>query len=199
MSDLQEARCQTPLNLLYLRVLFRKRPDSPSPSRDCASDGCFSIAASSLSIMPSFEAAIAVDVMSTAAAPPVFAAGLISSHFFPRDKSSSRQCGNRPCSKLFGQSLSTTAHEVHCLAAKLSKHAQSKYQKKGKYSIAKNSCTFHMGIHGMPSQICRDLHSFAALLNITRLQGTTAWCAVDAVEATMKRKSRGIVCDENHA
>lgn len=126
MSDLQEASCQTPLNLLYLRVLFRKWPNSPSPSRDCASDGCFSIAASSLSIMPSFEAAIAADVMSTAAAPPVFAAGLISSHFIPRDKSSSRRCENRPCNKLFGQSLSTTAHELHCLAAKLSKHITKK-------------------------------------------------------------------------
>ena len=132
MSDLQEARCQTPLNLLYLCVLFRKRTDSPSPSPDCASDGCFSIAASSLSIMPSLEAAIAADMMSTAAAPPVLAAGLISSYFIPRDKSSSRYCGIRPCSKLFGQSLGTTAHELHCLAAKLSRTRSKQILKKGK-------------------------------------------------------------------
>ena len=152
MSALQEARCQTPLNLLYLRVLFRKWPDSPSPSCDCASDGCLSMAASSLSIMPSFAAAIAAGVMSTAAA-PVFAAGLISSHFIPRDKPSSRHCNNRPYSKLFGQSLSATAHELHCLAAKLS---QANTKKRENTPITLYTCTFHMGIHGMPSQICRD-------------------------------------------
>ncbi len=180
MSGLQEARCQTPLNLLYLRVLFRKWPDSPSPSRDCASDGCLSIAASSLSIMPSLEAAIAADVMSTAAAPPVFAAGLIPSHFIPRDKSSSSYCGNRPCSKLFGQSLSSTAHALHCLAAKLSRTRSKQILKKGKIhqwnllSFTKYSCTIHMGIHGMPSQICRDFHRSAALLSITRFQSHEA-------------------------
>jgi len=119
--------------------------------------------------MPSFEAAIAADVMSTAAAPPVFAAGLISSHFIPRDESSSRHCEIRPCSKLFGQSLRTTAHELHCLAAKLSKHAQSNYQKKGKYinRIYSALQSTVVQFHGMPSQICRDFRRSAALLSIT--------------------------------
>ena len=168
MSGLQEARCQTPLNLLYLRVLFRKWPDSPSPSRDCASDGCLSIAASSLSIMPSLEAAIAADVMSTAAAPPVFAAGLISSHLIQGDKSSSRHCGNRPCSKVFGQSLSTTAHELHCLAAKLSKQRSKQIPKKrentpnGIYKV--QLCISH----GHPRDAISDLPRFHQLCRLTK-------------------------------
>lgn len=125
--------------------------------------------------MPSFEAAIAAVVMSTAAAPPVFAAGLISSHVIPRDKSSRRHCGKMPCSKPFGQSLSarTTLFSGETLETRSKQMA-----KKGKYTNGiytqhhKVQCTFHMGIHGMPSQICRDFHSFAALLSITRFQGS---------------------------
>lgn len=49
-----------------LRDHVRKKPGSPSPSTALESDGCFSIAASSLSIMPSFAAAIAAGVTSIA-------------------------------------------------------------------------------------------------------------------------------------
>lgn len=43
----------------HLRNKIGSKPDSPSPSTALDSDGFFSIAASSLSIMPSFAAAIA--------------------------------------------------------------------------------------------------------------------------------------------
>ena len=61
--------------MLTLTFRVRNRLDLPSPSCAFDSDGCFSIAASNLSIIPSLAAAIAAGV--TSIATPEFTAGLM--------------------------------------------------------------------------------------------------------------------------